>query len=62
MASAFFDIMFGDYGARGSLLYEKSYGGILTMSSKQFGLDSLKSSVEDAVTDFIEVNFLSESN
>ena len=58
---AFFNIMFGDYGARGSLLFEKPYGGILTMPSKQFGLESLKSLVEGAVTDFVEVNFLSES-
>ena len=59
--AVFLNIKFGEYGARGSLLYEKSYGGILTMPSKQFGLDSLKIFIEDAVTDFVEVNFLSES-
>ena len=58
-----FDVKFGDYdSATGSLLFEYSYGGLLTTPSKQFGLDSLKIYIENAVTDFVEVNFLSESN
>ena len=61
--AANFDVMFGDYDlATGALLYEYEYGGLLTTPSKQFGLDSLKTFIENAVTDFVEVNFLSESN
>jgi len=53
-----FDVKF----ATGSLLFEHSYGSVLMTSSKQFGLNQLKTYIENAVTDFVEVNFLSESN
>jgi hypothetical protein len=42
------------------VLYEKPYGGLLSMGKedKNFALESLKSYIEAAVTDFVEVNFL----
>jgi len=61
--TAFLDVRFGEYNSvKGSLLYEESYGGLLTTPSKQYGLNQLKTFIENAVTDFVEVNFLSESN
>jgi len=55
-----FEIMYGDY----PMLYEVRYGNLLSvgLDGKQSRLDSLKQFVEKAVTDFVEVNFLSESN
>ena len=61
--TAYLDVRFGEYNSvRGSLLYEKSYGNLLTTPSKQFGLNELKTYIENAVTDFVEVNFLSETD
>ena len=58
--SVFFDIKFGE----GLLLYMRSYGGLLGggNNSKQMFLRSLQTYVERAITDFVEVNFLSDSN
>ena len=59
--SVFFDINFGD----GVMLYAKPYGNLLgggVSSSRQFFLNSLQDYVENAVTDFVEVNFLSDPN
>jgi len=51
-------IMYGDY----PLLYEKDYGGnsLGALTDKQYFLNLLKGGIENAVTDFVEVNFLSE--
>ena len=58
--ATFFQIEYGAY----PMLYEKSYGGLLTggSDSKSYFLDRLQTSIEDAITDFVEVNFLSDSN
>jgi hypothetical protein len=55
-----FDVKFG----RDKYLFDKDYGNILigSMDSNQFYLDNLKRYVENAVTDFVKVNFLSNSN
>lgn len=54
-----FNIGYGDY----PMLYEWAYGGLLTGgTSKFFFLDSLQTMIENAITDFVEVNFLSDSN
>jgi hypothetical protein len=51
-----FEIYYGNF----PVLYEKPYGGLLSMGKedKNFALESLKSYIEAAVTDFVEVNFL----
>ncbi|MFN3237682.1 MAG: hypothetical protein ACE37D_11570 [Pseudomonadales bacterium] len=55
-----FYVVFGEVGDKGSIVYDKDYGGLGSGApdDKRFFLDSLRSSVEAAVTDFIEVNFL----
>lgn len=48
-----FEVMYGDY----PLFYDKSYG-TMGSGSKEFLLNAFKSFLEDAITDFLEVNFL----
>ena len=46
------------------MLYENPYGGLLASGSnaKSYSLNTFKTMIENAVTDFVEVNFLSDSN
>jgi hypothetical protein len=58
--AAYFNVKYGDY----PLLYDRPYGGMLVggINDKSRVLDSLQSMIGDAITDFVEVNFLSDSN
>ena len=58
--SVYHEIMFGDF----PFLHQKRYGNILSgaMNNNQFYLNALKMYVENAITDFVEVNFLSNPN
>ena len=58
--SVMFNIRYGDY----PMLIEPDYGGLRIGSrdDKEFFLNSFTRYVENAITDFVEVNFLSDSN
>jgi len=52
--------------AKGFVLWDSNFGGIMTApeddSGKQYLLNNLRDSLEEAITDFVEVNFLSDPN
>ena len=54
------DVMYGS----NPFLFEHYYGGIYSgsLDDKAYFLENLKSVVESAITDFVEVNFLSDVN
>jgi len=53
-------VMYGDY----PMLYEREYGALQVFpnDNPEYGFNNLRSYIEDAVTDFIEVNFLSSED